>query len=69
MLYPIELLRRTRRQRALRGRTGSMLTTKVPFVMRQSGFLPVGRFIMRFLTVQTAISLTVQNAKCTANRP
>ena len=44
MLYPIELLRHKNRQRALHGWTGSMLTSRLPFVMHLSGFLHVGPF-------------------------
>ena len=44
MLYPIELLRHKNRQRALHSWTGSMLTSRPPFVMHLSGFLHVGPF-------------------------
>ncbi|AJG12194.1 hypothetical protein RK21_00686 [Pseudomonas plecoglossicida] len=38
MLYPIELLRRNSRQRALHSETASMLTSMLAFVMLQPGF-------------------------------
>lgn len=38
MLYPIELLRRKCRQRALHSGTASMLTSMLAFVMLQAGF-------------------------------
>ncbi len=38
MLYPIELLRRKHRQRALHSGTESMLTSTLAFVMSEPGF-------------------------------
>ena len=38
MLYPIELLRRYDRQRALHSGTASMLTSMLAFVMPELGF-------------------------------
>ena len=62
MLYPIELLRHTRRQQALHETTASMLTTDVPFVMRSIGLF--ARSLARCRSTRRATCNGYHRAEC-----